>query len=157
MKRSHTHNHNESMGLADELHQRAAARFFAKVQKTETCWIWTSTKSHGYGALTIEKKPVYAHRFSYQHFKGPIPKGREIDHLCRNRLCVNPDHLEAVTKKENILRGIGLSAKNAIKTHCKRGHEFTPENTYINQKLGTRCCRHCQRDYQRHLRAKTEK
>jgi hypothetical protein len=86
----------------------------------------------------------YAHRVAYSRAKGPIPAGFHIDHLCRNRLCVNPDHLEAVDPKTNILRGVGAPAQNALKTHCVRGHEFTPGNTHLSP-AGWRICRICQR------------
>ncbi len=109
------------------------------------CWLWTGCIVKGYGQMGNNKKRVYAHRFSYEYHKGPIPDGLTIDHLCRVRCCVNPDHLEAVTNRENILRGTGISAKNYRKTHCHKGHEFIQDNTYVS-KSGSRICTACQRE-----------
>lgn len=112
------------------------------------CWIWVGEwVTRGYGRFKGDK----AYHFSYRKWKGEIPYGMVIDHLCRNTSCVNPDHLEAVTSKENTLRGIGPTAQNAVKTHCHRGHEFTPENTRIRVR-GTdvrRECRQCQAMFRR--------
>lgn len=120
-------------------------RFWSKVNKTDTCWIWTAYQDkNGYGRFRSGKIKVGAHRFSYELIKGPIPAGLTIDHLCRNPPCVNPAHLEAVTMKENVLRGIGPTAINARKTHCKHGHKFTPENTYTLK--NGKCCLVCNRN-----------
>ena len=115
----------------------------SRVDKTGACWIFTGARTdRGYGVIPVARTSVRAHRVTYEHFVGPIPAGLVLDHLCRNTSCVNPDHLEAVTQRENVLRGNAPTAANARKTHCIRGHEFTPENTYA-KKGGGRACRRC--------------
>lgn len=106
------------------------------------CWIWTgSITGPGYGTFCARKNLLMlAHRFSYVLHKGEIPAGLEIDHLCRVRCCVNPDHLEAVTHRENGLRGVSGAADNARKTHCVNGHELAGENLLV---ISTRPGRHC--------------
>jgi hypothetical protein len=111
------------------------------------CWLWTGVPtSAGYSQFRIDGPRVKTHRFSYKMLVGPIPPGLQLDHLCRIRHCVNPDHLEPVTQAENIRRG-QAGAHNATKTHCLVGHAFTPENTYVHQ--GQRRCRTCRRDARR--------
>lgn len=129
-----------------------AERFWSKVDKSGDCWEWTAYKLQGYGRFGVGGAPknggriVYAHRWSYEALVGPIPDGLQLDHLCRNRGCVNPDHLEPVTSRENTLRGESLWAINAQKTHCPQGHEYTPENTYYGGRTGnSRYCRECNR------------
>jgi hypothetical protein len=130
-------------------------RFWAKVDKNgpNGCWLWTAALTSaapgqaGYGLFT-ERKPkgVRAHRFAYELLVGPIPEGLQLDHLCRVRHCVNPAHLEPVTQRENILRSpVTPPGINARKTHCKHGHEFTPENTYREKRTNKRHCRECHR------------
>lgn len=112
-------------------------RFWAKVNKTETCWLWTAQiDAKGYGRFAVNSRPVRAHRFAFERLVGPIPVGLELDHLCRVTSCCNPSHLEAVTPAEN--------KRRARKTHCLRGHEFTTENTRPARD-GTRLCRECRR------------
>lgn len=123
-----------------------AVRFLNMVEKTETCWLWTGSKSAlGYGSATWNGKTASAHRVSYLMHRGAIPKGLELDHLCRNPSCVNPDHLEAVTHGENVRRGWPYR-EDYHTTHCRHGHEWTPENTYTrpNKKgIAERFCRAC--------------
>lgn len=119
------------------------------------CWIWQrSLSSYGYGIFRHEKHQVLVHRYAYQIFIGEIPAGLDLDHLCRTRACCNPAHLEPVTRRVNLLRGQTIPAENAAKTHCKRGHEFTPENTRIQKQYGrvSRGCRTCIAEYRRRWR-----
>ena len=117
----------------------AITRFWPKIQKTETCWLWTASRArHGYGVFN----EGLAHRWAYTEFVGPIPTGLTIDHLCGVRLCVNPTHLEPVTLAENIRRA---GHYNTRKTHCKRGHEFTPTNTIGYMKKNGHFQRQCRR------------
>lgn len=113
------------------------------------CWAWTGfVKPNGYGQIGLGKRGMgiaHAHRVAYELYVGPIPTGMTLDHLCRVRCCVNPDHLEPVTNAENIRRGDSGKAtgrQQRAKTHCLRGHEYTPENT-IWDRRGNRCCRAC--------------
>ena len=104
------------------------------------CWIWQRCiLKSGYGCIRVSGKTRTAHSVAYETFKGPVPAGLEIDHLCRVRACCNPDHLEAVTHQLNVIRGAGPAAKAAI-THCPYGHEYTPDNTY---RVPGRACKTC--------------
>lgn len=120
-------------------------RFESKFQKTDGCWLWRgSLVVNGYGRMRPHGKAnhVNAHRISYELYVGRIPEGLTLDHLCRVRACVNPSHLEPVTKSVNTLRGYGAAAKNARKIQCNRGHKYTSKNTYLRSS-GHRICRRC--------------
>jgi hypothetical protein len=128
----------------------------------DDCWPWLGGISpFGYGMLLGDNgRMARAHRIAYEHHFGPIPEGLHIDHTCHNidgscrggktcphRRCVNPAHLESVTNRDNILRGVGPTAANARKTHCPRGHAFTPDNLVpSNLKVGSRACLICSRE-----------
>lgn len=135
-------------------------RFWGKVDKDgpNGCWLWTGAKfSNGYGCITLDRDEegwhhtTTPHRFAYELVVGPVPEGLVLDHLCRNKGCCNPAHVEPVTQKVNVHRAGG-----APKTHCKRGHEWTPENTRITRN-GTRNCRACAafRERQKRVARKT--
>lgn len=127
----------------------AEKRFWVKVTKTDTCWLWTARKIYsGYGQFQIQGRKIYAHRFSYELQVGPVPHGLVLDHLCRVRHCVNPAHLEPVTQGVNLIRGDTITARNAAKTMCDHGHEYTPANTCVRRD-GRRYCRACDRERQR--------
>lgn len=109
------------------------------------CWEWQGCRTpEGYGQIAVDGRICGTHRIAWESYCGPIPNGLQVDHLCRNPRCCNPEHLEPVTLRENILRGESPAARNARKTHCKNGHEFTPENTYQRKDgRGGRECRTC--------------
>lgn len=116
------------------------------------CWLWLGyLLPAGYGKIGClvdgRWRTLYAHRVGYELHRGHIPKGLDLDHLCRTPCCVNPWHLEPVTARENVRRSKAPAALNAGKTHCKRGHEFTPENTLVLHTLygPARRCRTCHR------------
>lgn len=121
----------------------ASQRFWMKVAIVPSgCWEWTAGLwGGGYGRFVVDGRHVQAHRWAYESLVGPIPVNLQLDHLCRNRRCVNPNHLEPVSNRENGIRGIGIASR-ALATHCKHGHEFTEENTNIRPN-GTRRCRRC--------------
>lgn len=127
-------------------------RFMAKVRVVDSgCWEWQSTLINGlYGQFWDGRRQVYAHRWSYEHHVSPIPAGLQIDHLCRNTRCVNPDHLEPVTPRENTLRGSSIVAANAVKTHCRLGHPLAGENLLVLPR--GRGCRACRLDTYRRYR-----
>lgn len=129
-------------------------RFWKYVRKTETCWFWMGgLNSDGHGNFWFRGRTVPAHRFSYilAHGEDSIPAGQVIDHKCRNRRCVNPDHLRPLSNAQNVLCGEGHSARNFVKTHCKNGHELSGANI-IWTKDGRRNCRTCVIAYKRRWR-----
>ena len=129
-----------------DLDERLVARFWKNVRVTDGCWEWLlSLNDHGYGQIRINRQPFRAHRLSWQIHHGPVPEGMCLDHLCRNRACVNPAHLEPVSVRENNLRGVGACASNAKKTSCRFGHLYTPENTYRRPGFNFRECITCMR------------
>lgn len=123
-------------------------RLLSKVNVVDSgCWEWTaSIRAGGYGQFSYQGTPCVAHRIAYRLMVGEIPEGLELDHLCRNRKCVNPKHLEVVTRKVNLNRGLRRTGSH--KTHCIRGHELTEETTYAwGKKSGHRACRKCRQIY----------
>jgi len=127
---------------------RLLKRLFKKIAVSKTnfynnspCWEWTAYRCEdGYGRSNFQGKCQNSHRVTYLAFIGPIPDGREIDHLCKVRHCVNPAHLEAITHAENVRR----SESARPWTHCAQGHEMTPENTYVKGRRQKRSCRTCE-------------
>lgn len=128
--------------LEDSMRPQSTAeeRFWAKVEKTDTCWLWTAALfRNGYGQFRLPETHVLAHRFAYELERGPIPEGLHLDHLCRVKACVRADHLEPVTPGENVRRGL----RGVLTTHCPQGHSYSEINTRVYR--GKRYCRACDR------------
>lgn len=114
-------------------------RIERKIEKSGNCWTWSAAKTgEGYGGVWLNGRMVLAHRAVFEALEGPIPDGMTLDHLCRNRACVNPQHLEVVTRGANVLRGVGVTAMQARQETCVRGHLFSHRDTN-----GKRACRTC--------------
>ena len=133
--------------------EKMILRFESKFTRADGCWIWRGTvNKQGYGRFSINRRALQAHRISYALSGKHLDNSLTLDHLCRNRACVNPAHLEPVTNRENILRGIGITAQNSKKTHCPKGHPYDEKNTY---RYGNdRQCKICDRARPARRRAK---
>jgi hypothetical protein len=128
----------------------AIERFDANVhvEPNTGCWLWGgSLNTGGYGAICVNGAKMVAHRFAYERWRGPVPPGLELDHLCRQRCCVNPEHLEPVTHRENVRRGTA-GDQHLAKTHCPKGHPYSGNNLAIAN-TGQRRCRACQSESSR--------
>jgi hypothetical protein len=128
----------------------SARRFWLRAEpQASGCWMWTGATKQGYGAVTIGgRRSQYAHRVAFEMINGPIPDGMHIDHLCRNKLCIRPGHLEAVTQAENNARAV---AWRPVVLHCRRGHLMDAANTYVRTD-GTKRCRTCRSLRERSVR-----
>lgn len=130
-------------------------RIVRSTEFTDSCWLWRGgLRYDGYAQISVSPGKIRrVHRVAYELLRGPIPAGLVLDHLCRVPACWNPDHLEPVTDRVNLLRGTGWSARNASRTHCPTGHEYTEQNTYVWR--GRRRCRPC--NVAAHKRWRTKK
>lgn len=134
--------------LSDE----TMGRLLSRLREDENgCWVWMMALDDGYGRMHVGSRTdasrgkVRVHRAVYEYVVGLIPAGLDLDHLCRNRACANPAHLEPVTRRENIMRGEGAAAKASRRLECVNGHPFTVENTLPASVYGSRRCRTCVR------------
>lgn len=134
--------------------QRIQEKYVEEIRVPELgpCWIWTaSVDGRGYGQISKDGSPRRAHRVAYELLVGEIPDQHDLDHLCRVIRCINPAHLDPVSHRVNVLRGVSPQAINAAKTHCPKGHEYTAANTYLGRGNGWRQCRACERARQARL------
>jgi hypothetical protein len=144
--------------MKDSIREGLMRRFFTEVHQHDICLLWNTDDPNGpYRSISVDGLPRHTHRVFYEIFIGPIPEGLHIDHLCRNRPCVNPVHLEPVTSRENVLRSpITRASINAARTHCPRGHEYSESNVYWDRSRNparpSRKCKACQ-----HMRARARR
>lgn len=141
-------------------YEQIPSRLWERIEVNEDtgCWLWIgSCYRNGYSQIWNGSRPSLGHRFVYECVVGKIPAASEIDHLCRVRNCLRPEHLQAVSHRENVLRSFAPTAVNAAKTHCPKGHPYTPENTYRRPADGKRRCRECGRRQCRAYRNKVAK
>lgn len=132
--------------MAGKVTRDPMERFIEKVDKSGDCWLWISSlKPAGYGEFHYLGRIEYAHRWLFERTNGPIPAGHDLDHLCRVRSCVNPEHLEPVIRRINTARGLNKAANAILNNRCWVGHEFNSDNTYI-QADGGRRCKRCKAD-----------
>lgn len=138
----------DGIKLAGPLHRNLPTRFWNKCEHRDMgfespCLVWTASRRYGYGVFRWDNRSALAHRVAYEAMVGPVPAGLQLDHLCRTRTCVNWNHLEPVTCRENLLRGATVNARNTAKTCCPQGHPYDETNTYVWR--GQRQCRECSR------------
>lgn len=132
--------------------ERLPERIRRRIQIVGECWVWTGAlTNNGYSRIKRRGKTVVGHRVTYEMLVGPIPDGLTLDHLCRCRACINPSHAEPVTQRVNVLRGDTVTARNAVKTHCDRGHLLSGDNLFVRRD-GRRRCRTCERASQRKMK-----
>lgn len=127
------------------LTERQERRLWVRIDTAGPCWEWAGCHVDGYGKVSTGGRTWRIHRLVWTLLVGPVPDNLVLDHLCRNRGCCNPDHLEPVEQRQNLLRAPTVTAMWAARTHCESGHEYTPKNTRIEPD-GARRCRTCRRD-----------
>lgn len=137
-----------------QLNSRQTKNLYSKIEVTGFCWLWKGyLNSRGYGQFRVGNRMLRAHRVVYEHLVGIQPPELVANHLCYVRNCVNPDHLEFITQRENVLYSHSPVRKNFDKTHCKRGHPLSGDNLYIRP-CGSRVCRECKNTKQQEARRK---
>ena len=153
---AHSTVNERSQGISNPAYSSTDERFWSKVDASGDCWLWSAGRvKAGYGCYSVwlgEGKVVahYAHRYAYRNLVGEVPNGLDLDHLCRNRLCVNPDHLEPVSRRENLRRS---GATHVGTKHCPKGHPYDEANTYVFVRKGQGPCRRCRECFRLYMAA----